>query len=210
MKYFALGDECPACGKKYFQRCRLLVHLQSTASCQAVHLACFVPAAEEVVAALDLDDLAYARAVKQQGWFPTNSFLPALRVPGLVLPAAGSPDAQVMQDKWKLRTQSGQNFQGLDGFCEDVPQSSTDDDPIVPFVMQTDCGQGNGQAGVFQQFGLAAEAARLHVTCLIFIHFYTGFRRNGDLQHCIEHQAVIEDKHLFCISIDLCLANTLT
>ena len=73
----------------------------------------------------------------------------------------------------------------------------------MPFLMQP------GKANVFQQFDLAAEAARLHVTCLILIHFYSGYRRVGDLQHCIENQTLINGKHLFCISIGLCLAKAL-
>ena len=72
--------------------------------------------------------------------------------------------------------------------------------------MQTNGGHLQGHAGVFQQYGLAAEAARLHITCLVFIHFFSGFRRSGDLQHCIEHQAVEEGRHIFCISVDICLA----
>lgn len=58
----------------------------------------------------------------------------------------------------------------------------------------------------YQQFGLAAEAARLHVTCFIFVRVFSGYRRDGDLQHCIENQLEVNGKHLFCISIDLCLA----
>ena len=37
--------------------------------------------------------------------------------------------------------------------------------------------------GVYQMYGhygLAAEAARLHVKCYLFVHFYSGFRRAGD------------------------------
>lgn len=59
-----------------------------------------------------------------------------------------------------------------------------------------------------QQFGLAAETARLHITCFVFIHFFSGYRRRDDLQHWIEKQTMVNGKHLFCISIDLCLAKT--
>ena len=59
---------------------------------------------------------------------------------------------------------------------------------------------------MFQQGSLAAKAARLHVTCSVFIQFYSGFKRQGDLQHNIEMQAQAFGVHLLCISIDLCLA----
>ena len=73
-------------------------------------------------------------------------------------------------------------------------------------IYQSPGGSDAGKCGVFQQGSLAAKAARLHVTCYVFMHFYSGFRRQGDLQHNIEMQAQAFGVHLFCISIDLCLA----
>ena len=73
-------------------------------------------------------------------------------------------------------------------------------------IYQSPGGCDAGKCGVFQQGSLAAKAARLHVTCYVFIQFYSGFKRQGDLQHNIEMQAQAFGVHLLCISIDLCLA----
>ena len=59
---------------------------------------------------------------------------------------------------------------------------------------------------MYKQFGLAAEAARLHITCFVFVHFFSGFRRRGDLQHCIESHEIVGEQQIFCTSVDLCLA----
>ena len=80
------------------------------------------------------------------------------------------------------------------------------DDHILQFAMHTNGGSDVGKAGVFQQFDLVAEAARLHVMCQFFFHFCSGYRAEGDLQHSIEGQAIVDGKHLFCISNDLRLA----
>lgn len=48
--------------------------------------------------------------------------------------------------------------------------------------------------------------AWLHIRCLLFVHFYSGFRRDGDIQHCIEAQHTIDGAQLYCLSVDLCLA----
>lgn len=76
----------------------------------------------------------------------------------------------------------------------------------MPFLMQTNGGRVPGEAGVFQQYGLAAETARLHIKGFIFVHFFSGFRRKEDLQHCMENHNIVGEKHIFCISVDLCLA----
>jgi hypothetical protein len=49
LKYFVFGDECLACGKKFFSRTRLLAHTGASKACKDSYFACFVPAAEEVV-----------------------------------------------------------------------------------------------------------------------------------------------------------------
>eukprot|EP00435_Cladocopium_sp_Y103_P054886 s686_g18.t1 len=56
IKYYVLSDECFACGKKYFSRSRALAHVQASQRCKYTYFACFVPAPEETVSALDADD----------------------------------------------------------------------------------------------------------------------------------------------------------
>eukprot|EP00435_Cladocopium_sp_Y103_P053324 s686_g17.t1 len=112
-----------------------------------------------------------------------------------------------MQQRWRVRMDnSGSAFEGLDGYCFEEAEATRHSVEILPFVMHTYGGPDDGKSGIFRHFDLAAEAARLHVTCMLFVHFYSGYRRDGDLQHCIELQAQAGNMHIFCISIDLCLA----
>ena len=46
VKYWVLSDECLACGKKFFQRHRALMHVQAVETCWNTLMACFPPAAE--------------------------------------------------------------------------------------------------------------------------------------------------------------------
>ena len=207
LKYFVLSDECLACGKKFFQRSRALAHVTAATTCKATYLQCFVPAPEALVVELAQADLAYARAQKAQGWRPTKAFVPALRIPMPCLPAPGTADAADMQHKWTCRTASpGDAFQMLDGFCTSQDEPAAADDLIIPFLAQSTEGRVQGAAGAYQTFGLAAETARLHIKSYLFIHFYSGYRREGDLQSCIEAQYTLDGAVLYCLSIDLCLA----
>ena len=207
LKYFVLGDECLACGKKFFSRCRLLAHVGHSHQCKDSYLACFVPASEEDVQQVEQEEREQARALKQQGWHPTKAFLPMTRVHGPMLPESGTDGAAAMKAKWQCRVSVvGRAYEGLDGFCEHSPIQCADETEIVPFLFQSNGGRVPGEAGIFQQYDLAAETARLHVKGFLFIHFFSGFRRADDLQHCIESQEIIGEKHLFCLSVDLCLA----
>eukprot|EP00435_Cladocopium_sp_Y103_P048270 s546_g14.t1 len=206
LKRYVFGDECLACGKKFFSRCRLLAHVKAVVVCRASYISCFCPAPSEVVDAAAAEDLQYASELRAQGWLPTKAFLPPVRVFGPYLPLQGSEGAANMQRRSGLRNGTVAGDEGLDGFHVVDSGSAHSSGDILPFLYQSYGGADPGKCGVFQCCDLAAEAARLHVTCYIFIHFYSGFRREGDLQHCIEHQATISHQHLFCISIDLCLA----
>ena len=207
LKYYVLGDECLACGKKFFHRQRLLAHVNAKNSCREAYIDCFVPAPEQEIDEIEDKERENNQLLKAQGWRPTKAFLPVTIVQGPLLPQAGSEGAAAMKDKWRLRiATSGRAYEGLDGFCDDV---STDTEPaveILPFVMQTNGGREEGHAGVFQQFGLAAETARLHIRWFIFVHFFSGFRRCNDLQHCIEGQQAVNGGQLLSVSVDLCLA----
>jgi len=170
-------------------------------------LACFVPASEEDVQEIEQNEREQARALKAQGWHPTKAFLLMTRVHGPLLPESGTVGASAMKARWQNRiTVVGRAYEGLDGFCEHSPMQCSDEIDIVPFLFQSNGGRAQGEAGIFQQFGLAAETARLHVKGFLFIHFFSGFRRNDDLQHCIESHEIIGEQHLFCLSVDLCLA----
>ena len=118
LKYYVLSDECFACGKKFFQRSRALAHVTAVPRCRDAFFSCFVPAAEDIVASLAAEDLEYARLQKQQGWRATKAFLPVLRIPMPCLPAADTPEAALMQQRWSARTADpGGAFHFLEGYC---------------------------------------------------------------------------------------------
>ena len=207
LKYYVLGDECLACGKKFFSRVRLLAHVGASQTCKDAYYACFVPAAEEVVEKIEDDEREQARALRAQGWKASKAFLPVTRISGPLLPGSGTEGAASMKARWSVRvSETGRAFYGLDGYCEQPLEPSNQGAEILPFLLQTNGGKVSGEAGIYEQFGLAAEAAKLHITCFIFVHFFSGYRRKGDLQHCIESHEIVGTQQIFCISVDLCLA----
>ena len=44
--------------------------------------------------------------------------------------------------------------------------------------------------GAFAMHGLARETAILHVRALVIVHFFSGYRRMGDIHHVVEHRTV--------------------
>ena len=207
LKYYVLGDECLACGKKFFDRVRLLAHVGNAQKCKDTYYACFVPATEETVEQIEAEERDRARDLKSQGWHASKAFLPMTRAQGPLLPERGTDGAIAMRAKWQNRVLDvGRAFEGLDGFCEQSSGDLSDETEFIPFLLQTNGGRSQGEAGIFQQFGLAAETARLHIKGFLFVHFFSGFRRPGDLQDCIESHDVVGTDHIFCLSIDLCLA----
>ena len=207
LKYYVLGDECLACGKKFFNRVRLLAHVGNAQKCRDTYYACFVPAPEEVVDQIEVEERDHARSLRIQGWHASKAFLPVTRVHGPLLPERGTEGAIEMRARWQSRTlETGRAFEGLDGFCEQSSGEVSEQVEIIPFLMHSNGGRVQGEAGIYQQYGLAAETARLHVKGFLFVHFFSGFRRAGDLQDCIERHDIVGSDHIFCLSIDLCLA----
>jgi hypothetical protein len=207
LKYYVLGDECLACGKKFFNRPRLLAHVGASQQCKDCYLACLVPATEDCVEQMEAEEREQARILKAQGWSASKAFLPVTRVYGPLLPGSGTEGATIMKSRWSARIpDTGRAYEGLDGYCENFDEDKEEKVEILPFLLQSNGGKVQGEAGIYMHFGLAAEAARLHITCFIFVHFFSGFRRRGDLQHCIENHEIVGNHQIFCISVDLCLA----
>ena len=207
LKYYVLGDECLACGKKFFSRTRLLARASASQTCKDTYFSCFVPAAEEMVEQIEIDEREQARALRAQGWSASKAFLPVTRVSGPLLPGSGTEGADRMRARWSVRvSETGRAFEGLDGYCEQQTETHDRKAEILPFLLQSNGGKVQGEAGIYMQFGLAAVAAKLHIKCFIFVHFFSGFRRKGDLQHCIESHEIVGNQQIFCISVDLCLA----
>lgn len=121
-----------------------------------------------------------------------------------------------MMQKWGARQEHHgcRLFDGLEGFCEHREA----EEPSLPgqlhaipgasdmhFIMHSVTGTENGHNGCFSMTGLARFFAQLHLKTLCFVHFFSGYRREGDLQHRIENHIIQGHFHIFCISIDFCL-----
>lgn len=116
LKYYVLGDECLACGKKFFNRPRLLAHVGASPHCKDTYFACFVPATEAHVEQLESEEREHARSLKAQGWSASKAFLPVTRIYGPLLPGSGTEGATIMQNRWSARiSEAGRAYEGLDG-----------------------------------------------------------------------------------------------
>eukprot|EP00435_Cladocopium_sp_Y103_P071808 s49_g38.t1 len=209
VKYFAVGDVCLACGKWYHHRKRFIEHLKDVPACLEVLQQCFPPLDDDTVQQLDVEDHQHTLHMRAEGWWSTKALLPVRRIPCPVLPPAHSPEARAMLDKWMARTsQTGTAFDALQGrevgiqpaehpevklFAEDMPA----------FVFQSAAGPNAGH-GRFSLAGLAKEYALLHIKALVVVHFFSGYRREGDLHQILE-QRVFGQLHVFLISVDMCM-----
>ena len=75
---------------------------------------------------------------------------------------------------------------------------------LPAFIMQSPQGRDNA-GGAFSMHGLARETALLHVRALVIVHFFSGFRRMGDIHHIIDHCTMQTGAHVFTLSVDLCM-----
>ena len=213
-KYYVLDDTCVSCGKHYFSRHRNIRHFQMSAKCSEKIMACFAPAPESAVDAANEADRLIARDMIRQGWRPVKAFRPPLKAPFVELPLPQSEAAKAMLGKWKVRngedargfSLAGQwsNTSPLDD-AEMVVQQSPSDDP-VSYIINSHGGDQAGEDGLFAMTGPSVSARVLSLESRVFVHFFSGFRRRGDLQHQIEQHAIVGRLHIFCISIDICLA----
>ena len=77
------------------------------------------------------------------------------------------------------------------------------DDDMPAFVFQSPAGPNPGD-GRLAAKGLAKLHAQLHIRTLVFVHVFSGFRRQNDLHQILE-QRVWGNIHFFVLSIDMCM-----
>ena len=212
-KYFVLGQDCLACGKRYFSRQRNLRHFQTSSKCAMALQACFAPASEETVEQADEEDRQVAALMMKSGWNPMKAFRPPLQMPMVALPPRRSQEAQSMQECRVARNGSGQKgFQIAEHWqVQHFEQGSRHDEAspdgdLWSYMANSDGGDRRGEGGVFEQKGPTVFSMASSITSRVFVHFFSGYRRVGDLQHQIERHEIREHLHVFCISIDICLA----
>ena len=212
-KYYMAGSSCHACGSEFFSRARSVLHLTTSVKCAEVYRACVPPLPEEEVLRLDEAGAHDAQQLAQQGWHSTKALLPACRVHGPVFPPGASEEAQKLRQDWQNRFGAGHDdFSQLHGTFQGVADEETSEDVsadqsrFVAYVGNSEAGSIEGHAGVFQTGNLAALHSKLFIRYRCFIHFFSGYRREGDLQWQFENQWAGEDETILCLSIDLCLA----
>ena len=209
-RYYAIGEDCHFCLQKFHTRCRLATHYEKNDRCYQVVQACWPPMPQALVDMLDQEAKDHEMELRKEGWWATKALAPAFRFQGPMLPPADSPEARAMKDKMMERRPSDtvayENLQGHRITQKDPADSKlwrqTSDLPA--FVFQSMQGADSG-GGAYAMYGLAKETAILHVRALVIVHFFSGFRRVGDLHDIIEHRVQETGEHIFAISVDLCM-----
>ena len=210
VKFYAVDNVCNACAKIYHTRKRLIEHLRDSALCLQVLQACFPPLSDEQVLAFDAQDHNVTLALRAEGWGDRKALTPMRKFFGPLLPPPGSQDAMDMFNKWALRNPTaGTAFDQLQGHTRapaDEPSHQVIffDADMPSFVFQSQRGMNQGD-GRFSLQGLAREAALLSIRCLVFVHFFSGYRRRGDLHDILEHRTFPDGQQLFVLSVDMCL-----
>ena len=210
VKYYAVDNVCNACAKIYHTRKRLIEHLRDATACLHVLQACFPPLSDEQVIAMDAQDHATTLDLRAQGWGASKSLIPMRKICGPLLPGPTSPDAAVMYAKWSARNPDGGTaFDQLQGHLRAPhdtvqPQVRLFEADMPAFVFQSDGGMNAGD-GRFSLHGLARETAILHIRCQVFVHFFSGYRRKGDLHDLLEQRVFPDGQQLFVLSVDMCL-----
>ena len=103
----------------------------------------------------------------------------------------------------------GDAFQMLQGrwvATEPVPvdtvESNHSDIPAVVIHSPGGKDVGNGQ---LDEGGLARLYAKLRLRCMVFVHFFSGYRRQNDLHTVLQEFSDGHGGMLYIISVDLCL-----
>ena len=210
VRFLAAGSCCLACGKEYHARQRLLGHLQYSGHCREKLAAVFPPLSLEEVAKLDEQDRDFAAQQKALGWHPRKALLPAIRIPHAALPPAGSEETLAIRTACgtdSVSTPLWHNVHGarIGADSHTLPAGAPADMNDTRYVYQQVRGSVAGEAGVFQEHSISVLDARIRIATVVFVHLYSGFRREGDLHHHIESHKWHAGVELFCISVDLCL-----
>eukprot|EP00435_Cladocopium_sp_Y103_P007844 s1133_g2.t1 len=210
-KHYARDGRCAHCTRDFHTRTRLCAHFHGKPECLQHHQECFVPLTPDELQALDAQDREHHRELRQQGWLSTKATVPAVRSIGPPLPPLGSTEAKQMRAFWQQRSESveGHAFQQFAGHLVGEQGSVTMKDAqcnaIPGFLYQSPQGTIKGHAGRFEMSGLARMAAILHIRTYCFVHFYSGYRRTGDLQFHIDNHVIQGCLQVFCLSVDFCI-----
>ena len=177
VRYFAVGDTCHVCLQLFHSRTRLGIHYEKNEKCYATVRACWPPMPQAVVEELDLADKAAETCLRKDGWWASKALSPALQLYGPALPPALSHDATAMWHKMQTKRPSDVLA------CENMHGRRVNSKPAT----------------------VARETSILHVRALVIVHFFSGFRREGDIHDIIGQRVAISGEHIFTLSVDLCM-----
>ena len=156
------------------------------------------------------EDKQHARCMKSQGWLKTKALVPMIKAFGPSLPPVDSAESREMLLRWTARRAPDPHpmFEALEGFCVETQVTDpvkVEEPDVIPFVLQSAGGHLEGEAGRYEMTGLARMHAALHIRTLCFVHFFSGYRRVGDIHHQIEAQWEQNQTQIFCLSVDFCI-----
>ena len=210
VRYYAVGNTCQVCGQCFHTRKRLSVHYEKQGRCYDVVQACWPPLPEEEVAALDDIDREDETTLRRQGWWASKAFHPVLQTFGPALPPADSEEATLMHAKMHSRRPNDATaysfLQGtkITAIPPDTSRLWWNHNDLPAFVLHSVQGR-DAAGGALDMHGLAYQTALLHIRSLVIVHFFSGYRRMGDIHHIVEHRTVESGEHIFTISVDLCM-----
>lgn len=206
VRYLAGGSCCLVCRKEYHVRPRLMQHLRYSHECARILFEIFPPLSSDVVEELDETDRQLSAQQKALGWQVKKAHLPAMKVPSAELPPVGSPEAQAIFRKCQVEADSSPPWYNVDGLR--TASQCAPEPVIVPetaHLFQQGRGSNSGPAGVLRRESVSVWDARVHLRTVVFVHLFSGFRRQNDLQSCIEAHTWVHSTETFCLSVDLCL-----
>ena len=206
VRYLAGGSFCLVCHKEYHVRPRLMQHLRYSQECARVLLEIFPPLPVAVVEELDEADRQLSAQQKALGWQVKKAHLPAMKVPSAALPPVGSPEARAIFCQCQVEVDSSPPWYNVEGLRTAAPSAP---EPVsVPesaHLFQQRRGFNSGTAGVLRRESVSVWDARVQIRMVVFVHLFSGFRRQNDLQSCIEAHTWVHNIETFCLSVDLCL-----
>ena len=167
---------------------------------------------------LDQQTLEQAQQFRSEGWAPHKALAPPAKTPFVRLPPIASQEAHTMREAWERRYRrqghdwENMPFEKMQGRREEAtegpaPEGRGDaerEETPVAVVMQSHQGEHIGQAGQFAMEGLSV-GAMVSLRVLVFVNFFGGQRRDGDIPHWIEGEQWIEGGVLFALTVDICI-----
>jgi len=210
VRYFVVGDTCPVCCQLFHTRHRLAIHLEKNPKCYDVVQACWPPMPQDQVDSLDAEDKQVEAELRRAGWWASKAFDPAVQTAGPRLPPLHDPACAILYNKMASRRPPDEvAYNYLQGHRVDVDNTTHPglwwhNSDLPSFILQSPQGVDPG-GGAFCMRGLAREAARLHIRALVIVHFFSGYRREGDLHQIVEHAVQTNGDQILVLSVDLCM-----